>query len=97
VDGIIWGMQNTHTDRQTDAEVVAIGGKTVNDGGCGPMSGYCTPDPDKVLVGEWECKHNGIKRVQTWDNGKTAYVKIHDHSSGYPTKVGEKSYVSWYA
>jgi hypothetical protein len=58
------------------------------------MSGYCSPDPDRILEGEWETSTTASKRVQTYDNGKTVYVKIHEHSSGYPVKVGDQCYES---
>ena len=99
-----WGYDQTNVEffkivRVLDksVEVVAIGGKNVPSNGCGPMSGYCSPDPDVILTDDWACKHNGIKRVQTWDNGKTAHVRIHDHSSGHKTSVGQQHYESWYA
>jgi hypothetical protein len=99
-----WGYDQTNVEffkivRVLDksVEVVAIGGKHVPSEGCGPMSGYCTPDPNNVLSDAYECKHNGIKRVQTYDNGKSVYVRIHAHSSGYPVKAGESCYESWYA
>lgn len=99
-----WGYDQTNVEffkivRVLDksVEVVAIGGKHVKSEGCGPMSGYCTPDPSIVLTDEWSCKYNGLKRVQTYDNGKTVYVCIHRHSSGYPVKVGDSCYESWYA
>jgi hypothetical protein len=98
-----WGYDQTNVEffkivrvLEKSVEVVAIGGKTVtSEGNYGPCAGHCTPDPDNVLTGEYQTKDNGIKRVQTYDNGKTVYVRIHEHSSGYPVKVGDSVYESW--
>lgn len=106
-----WGYDQTNIEfwkitrvLEKSVEVVAIGSKSVP-GTQGFMSEQVTPDPDNVLqprtthdgrtIIPWAMENNGIKRVQRC--GDSVSVRIHDHSNGYPIKLGESRYESHYA